>query len=332
MTEALTYTQVPPRTSAVRRILREYGHELLVALAILVLLLTVGAINPRFVSARNMTSVFSGNAYIAVAAIGMTMVIVIRQIDLSVGALIGVLATISGTIAVSGAPIWMAWVAPVICGALINAVTGALVAYAGIPSIVVSLGMMAILQGGLISVTGGAWISDLPPDFLLAKMNVMGLPMPLVWAIVLTILAAAWMKLTPFGRSLYLVGGNAEAARAVGIPVKRRIVQVFMIHGAFAGLATLLFATQLQVIQSTTPPNLELLIITAAVIGGVSILGGTGTVIGASLAAVLFAAIGSALIFVNVSAYWLRAFIGVLILLTVMADVMRRRNETAKGR
>lgn len=323
--------QEAPRTNRLRRILRDYGHELLVALAILVLLLVVGGINPRFVSARNMTSVFSGNAYIAVAAIGMTMVIVTRQIDLSVGALIGVLATISGTIAVSGAPIWMAWAAPVLCGALVNAVTGVLVAYAGIPSIVVSLGMMAILQGGLISVTGGAWISDLPPEFLLAKMTVLGFPMPLVWALVLTIAAAAWMKLTPFGRSLYLVGGNAEAARAVGIPVRRRIVQVFMIHGAFAGLATLLFATQLQVIQSTTPPNLELLIITAAVIGGVSILGGTGTVIGASLAAVLFAAIGSALIFVNVSAYWLRAFIGVLILLTVLADVARRRREAAKG-
>lgn len=320
-----------PQTGLFRRILREYGHEIVVALAILALLLIVGAINPRFLSARNMTSVFSGNAYIAVAAIGMTMVIVIREIDLSIGALIGVLATISGTIAVSGAPIWVAWAAPVLFGMMFNAVTGILVAYAGIPSIVVTLGMMAILQGGLISVTGGAWISNLPPEFLLATKKVFGLPMPLVWAVALTILAAAWMRLTPFGRSLYLIGGNAEAARAVGIPVRRRIVQVFMIHGAFAGLATLLFATQMQVIQSTTPPNLELLIITASVIGGVSILGGTGTVIGSSLAAVLFAAIGSALIFVNVSAYWLRAFIGVLILLTVMADVMRRRRATAGG-
>ncbi|WP_138472384.1 ABC transporter permease [Poseidonocella sp. HB161398] len=320
-----------PMTGALRRVLREYGHELLVALAILVLLAVVGTINPRFVSARNMTSVFSGNAYIAVAAIGMTMIIVIRQIDLSVGALIGVLATISGTIAVSGAPVWVAWAAPVICGAAISSVTGVLVAYAGIPSIVVSLGMMAILQGGLISVTGGAWISDLPPAFLLAKMKVLGLPMPLVWGVVLTSAAAVWMRMSAFGRSLYLIGGNAEAARAVGIPVRRRIVAVFAIHGAFAGLATLLFATQLQVIQSTTPANLELVIITAAVIGGVSILGGTGTVIGASLAAVLFAAIGSALIFVNVSAYWLRALIGVLILLTVLADVMRRRRETRAG-
>lgn len=324
----LSQDAAAPRTGPIRRILRDYGHELLVVAAIIALLVVVGAINPRFVSARNMTSVFSGNAYIAVAAIGMTMIIVTRNIDLSVGALIGVLATVSGTLAVSGAPIWVAWVAPIVCGALINAVTGLLVAYAGIPSIVVTLGMMAILQGGLISVTGGAWISDLPPEFLLAKMKVLGLPMPLVWAVALTVLAAAWMRLTPYGRSLYLIGGNAEAARAVGIPVRRRIVEVFMIHGAFAGLATLLFATQLQVIQSTTPPNLELLIITAAVIGGVSILGGTGTVIGASLAAVLFAAIGSALIFVNVSAYWLRAFIGVLILVTVLFDVMRRRRET----
>lgn len=321
----------PPARGPLHRFFTEYGHEILVALAILVLLIGVGLYNPRFLSARNLTSIFSGNAYIAVAAIGMTMVIIIREIDLSVGALIGVLATISGTLAVSDAPVWMAWIVPVLCGIAINAVTGLLVAYAGIPSIVVTLGMMAILQGGLISVTGGGWISNLPQGYRIAQMQLAGLPMPLVWAIVLTILAGLWMRLTPFGRSLYLIGGNAEAARAVGLPVRRRIVAVFMIHGAFAGLATLLFATQLQVIQSTTPPNLELIVITAAVIGGVSILGGTGTVFGSSLAAVLFAAIGSALIFVNVSAYWLRAFIGVLILLTVMADMIRRNRERNQG-
>jgi ribose/xylose/arabinose/galactoside ABC-type transport system permease subunit len=105
------------------------------------------------------------------------------------------------------------------------------------------------------------------------------------------------------------------------------VVQVFMIHGAFAGLATVLFATQLRIIQSTVPPNLELTIITAAVIGGVSILGGTGTVIGSTLAAILFSAIGSAMIFINVSPYWLRAVIGVLILITVLIDMARRVRE-----
>ena len=102
---------------------------------------------------------------------------------------------------------------------------------------------------------------------------------------------------------------------------------VFAIHGVFVGIASVLFATQLAVIQSTVPPNLELTIITASVVGGVSILGGTGTVIGSTLAAVLLAAIGSSLIFVDISPYWLRAVQGGLILLTVLADLMRRRRQ-----
>jgi ribose/xylose/arabinose/galactoside ABC-type transport system permease subunit len=107
-------------------------------------------------------------------------------------------------------------------------------------------------------------------------------------------------------------------------------VLAFALHGFFAGIAALLFATQLQVIQSTVPPNLELTVITASVIGGVSILGGTGTVIGSTLAAILFACIGSALIFLNISAYWLRAVLGLLILATVLADMARRKREMAR--
>ena len=255
----------------------------------------------------------------------MSMVIVTGNIDVSVGALIGVLATISGTLAVSGSPNWVAWFFPVLVGMAVMGVQGVLVAYARIPSIVVTLGMLSILRGGLISVTGGTWISNLPADFLIAQKRLFDIPVPLVAMVVLTLLAAAWMRYFPFGRSLYALGGNPEAAVATGIPAERRIVAVFVIHGFFAGLATILFATQLQVIQSTVPPNLELTIITASVIGGVSILGGSGTVIGSTLAAILFATIGSALIFTNVSAYWLRAVIGLLILATVLADMLRRR-------
>jgi ribose/xylose/arabinose/galactoside ABC-type transport system permease subunit len=257
----------------------------------------------------------------------MSMIIITGNIDVSVGALIGVLATISGTLAVSGYPVWFAWIAPIFIGAAINGVVGALVAYGRLPSIVVTLGMLSILRGGLVFVTGGAWINNIPPAFQLAQARWLGLPATIWFMVVLTILAFLWMKNTAFGRSLYAIGGNADAARAAGIPVERRIVQVFMIHGAFAGIATMLFATQLRVIQSTVPPNLELTIITASVIGGVSILGGTGTVIGSTLAAILFAAIGSAMIFVNVSAYWLRAVIGFLILVTVLVDMARRNRE-----
>ena len=316
------------RPGVLRRLFADYGQEFVVLAAIIVLFVVVTLVNPRFISANNLTTIFSGNAYIAVAAIGMSMVIITGHIDVSVGALIGVLATISGTLAVAGYPVWVAWLAPVLVGMAVNAVVGVLVAYARIPSIVVTLGVLSILRGGLISVTGGTWISDLPPDFLLAQKRLLGVPAPLIIMVVLTVLAALWMRYSAFGRSLYAIGGNAEAALASGIPTERRTLAVFVIHGAFAGLSTILFATQLQVIQSTVPPNLELTVITASVIGGVSILGGSGTVIGSTLATILFATIGSALIFVNVSAYWLRAVIGLLILATVLADMLRRRSRS----
>jgi ribose/xylose/arabinose/galactoside ABC-type transport system permease subunit len=131
-----------------------------------------------------------------------------------------------------------------------------------------------------------------------------------------------------FGRTIYAIGSNPEAARAIGISVERTTVGVFALHGLFAGISAVLFATQLTTIQSTVPPNLELVIITACVIGGVSILGGVGTVIGAALATIFFATITSAMIFTNVSAYWLRAVIGGLILVTVLADVARRKGQS----
>lgn len=312
----------------VGRFISAYGQEIVVLLAIVALFLVVAPINQRFLSPANLTTIFSGNAYIAVAAIGMTMVIITGHIDVSVGALIGVLATLSGTIAVAGYPVWLAWTLPILLGILFNAGTGFLVAYAGIPSIVLTLGMLSILRGGLIVTTGGAWISNLPPNFFLAQQPIFGLPLPLVTMVVLVFAVAIWMRGFPLGRAIYAVGGNPEAARAVGIPVERTVVAVFALHGLFAGIAAILFATQLKIIQSTVPPNLELTIITACVIGGVSILGGVGTVIGAALATILFATITSAMIFTNVSPYWLRAVIGALILVTVLADVVRRRGRT----
>jgi ribose/xylose/arabinose/galactoside ABC-type transport system permease subunit len=287
----------------------------------------VGTINPRFLAERNLQSIFLGNAYIAVAAIGMSMVIISGNIDISVGSLIGVLATLSGTLAVSGYPIIVAWLAPLVVGALATALMGFLIAYLRIPSIVVTLGMLSILKGGLISATGGAWITNLPDGYALAQLRPLGLPMPIYFLLLLTIAAAIWMRYSATGRAIYAVGGNSEAARLSGLSRERTIMKVFIIHGVFVGIASVLFATQLSVIQSTVPPNLELTIITASVVGGVSILGGTGTVIGATLAAILLSAIGSSLIFINLSPYWLRSVQGVLILLTVLADLLRRRRQ-----
>ena len=305
-------------------------QEAVLLLALVVLVVVVGTINPRFVAERNVQSVLLGNAYIAVAAIGMSMVIISGNIDISVGSLIGVLATLSGSLAVNGVPIIICWLVPLVVGAMVTGFMGLLVAYLRIPAIVVSLGMLSILKGGLISVTGGDWITDLPDGYHLAQLRPLGMPMPIYFMVILTIAAAIWMRYSTTGRSIYAVGGNAEAARLSGISRERTIVKVFLIHGVFVGIASVLFATQLSVIQSTVPPGLELTIITASVVGGVSILGGVGTVIGSTFAAVLLAAIGSALIFVNLSPFWLRAVQGILILITVLADILRRRSQARR--
>jgi ribose/xylose/arabinose/galactoside ABC-type transport system permease subunit len=310
-----------------RRLLKALAsQEALLAIAVVGLAIAVGFYNPRFLATRNLSDVLLGNAYIAVAAVGMSMVIISGNIDISVGSLIGVLATLSGTLAVDGAPIIVTWLVPLVVGVLVMAVQGAVIAYLRIPAIVVTLGMLSILKGGLISVTGGKWITDLPDSFHLADIELFStVPMPVFLMIVTTIFAALWMRHSASGRTIYAVGGNAEAARLCGISRPRTTVMVFALHGFFAGIAALLYATQLRVIQSTVPPNLELTIITASVVGGVSILGGVGTVIGSSLAAILIAEIASALVFTDVSPYWIRAVQGTLILVTVIADILRRR-------
>jgi ribose/xylose/arabinose/galactoside ABC-type transport system permease subunit len=306
-----------------------FSQEGILLAAIVALFVAVGAINPRFLAENNLQSIFLGNAYIAVAAIGMSLVIISGNIDVSVGSLIGCMATLSGSLAIAGWPILLCWLVPVVVSMALTGVMGFLVAYLRIPSIVVTLGMMSILKGSLIIVTGGAWISGLPEGYALAQMRPLGVPMPIWFMVVLTAAAALWMRYAAAGRAIYAVGGNAEAARLSGISRGRVVMMVFLIHGGFAGIAAVLFATQLSVIQSTVPPNLELTIITASVVGGVSILGGTGTVVGSTLAAILLAAIGSSLIFVNISPYWLRAVQGILILITVLADLTRRRRQAA---
>jgi ribose transport system permease protein/rhamnose transport system permease protein len=242
------------------------------------------------------------------------------------------MATISGSMAVAGYPIALAWLLPILIGITVMALQGVVIAYLRIPAIVMTLGMLSILKGGLIMVTGGKWITDMPADFHLANMRLFDtVPAPILITLSATILAAIWMRMTARGRAIYATGGNAEAARLCGISPEKTVILVFALHGFFAGIAAILFATQLQVIQSTVPPNLELTIITAAVVGGVSILGGVGTAIGAALAALLLAEIASALVFLNVSPFWIRAVQGALILATVVADIVRRHRRATVG-
>ncbi len=305
-------------------------QEGVLTLVLLALVMGVGLANNRFLEQRNVSVILSNSSYIAVAAIGMSMVIISGNIDVSVESLIGVVATVAGTLAVNGAPIWVAWTVPVLVGILIEAINGFFVAYLRIPAIVVTLGMMSILKGGLILATEGKWIYGLPEGFALSQLSPLGIPMPVYFMVILTILAALWMRYTQAGRAIYAIGGNKEAARLSGISERRVIMQVFIVNGLTAGIAGVLYGTQFTAIQSTVPVGLLLFIISASVVGGVSILGGSGTVIGATIAAILLKAIDSGMVFMSISAYWLEAVQGLLILVTVLADILRRRRQVVK--
>ena len=310
------------------RITKLFGNqESVILFGLLLLIFVVGIANPRFLQERNISDILQGNAYIAVAALGMTMVIVTGNIDISVGSLIGLLAVISGRLVVAGVPSPLAWLIPLFVGAGIGAFIGFLVAYLRVPSIVVTLGMLSIIKGVLIIWTAGERVTDMPADYHLSQMRPLGIPMPIIIMVVLTIVVVLWMRYSATGRAFYALGGNAEAARLSGLSQRRLLMTVFTLNGVFVGVASVMYSTQFQIIQVTPPPALELSIITASVVGGVSILGGTGTAIGSTLATLLLNFIRSAMIFINVSPFWLKTVQGLLILVTVLADLIRRRRQ-----
>lgn len=310
------------------RITKLFGNqESIILFGLLFLIFVVGIANPRFLQERNISDILQGNAYIAVAALGMTMVIVTGNIDISVGSLVGLLAVISGRLVVAGLPAPLAWLAPLIVGAGFGALIGFLVAYLRIPSIVVTLGMLSIIKGILIIWAQGERVRDMPADYFLSQMRPLGIPMPIIIMVALTIVVVLWMKYSATGRAFYALGGNAEAARLSGLSQKRLLMTVFILNGVFIGVASVMYSTQFNIIQATPPPALELSVITASVVGGVSILGGTGTAIGSTMATLLLNFIRSAMIFINVSPFWLKAVQGLLILATVLADLIRRRRQ-----
>ena len=193
------------------------SQEFILFIAIIALALLAGANNPRYLSDRNITNILQGNAYIAVAALGMSMIIISGNIDISIGGQIGVFAVVAGLvskeIAAAGLPAQLAWLVPIALGLLVGLINGGLVAYLRVPAIVVTLAMASILRGGLLIFTRGAEVTNLPSDFLLSQMKIAEIPVQIPIMIGLTILVAVWMRYSATGRAIYAVGGNAEAAR-----------------------------------------------------------------------------------------------------------------------
>jgi rhamnose transport system permease protein len=314
-----------PRTSLGNWLSWLNQQETVLVLTFIIVFAGVTLLNPGFAQPSNLVDILYNSSYIAVAAVGMTMVILCGHIDISVGAALGVCATVAGQLAVAHQPMYVVFPVTILTGGVIGLLNGVLIAYGRIPAIVTTLGMASILKGGLILSTGGKWIYGLPPEFGISREHISGIPVPIFAMILFGALFSIWLKFFATGREPYAVGGNAEAARLSGISQRKVTIRVFFLNGLLVGVAAILYATNFTAIQSNVAPGFELTVITSAVIGGVSILGGTGTVIGALFGAVLLQTIGTALVFLHIRAEWFQAVQGALILLTILLDVFRRR-------
>jgi len=291
------------------------------AIAALAIVLTVVA--PGYFSAENLRDLFLANLPVLLVAIGMTMVIVAGEIDISVGSVFAICAVAAGVLAKAGMPVWLASAAACLLGALFGSINGALVAYAGIPSIVVTLATMVALRDALRWTTEGAWVQDLPRAFQWLGLTQAEYPFVAASLTALLTMAFAWgLRHVAAGRAVYATGSNPDAARLAGLDTAAVKCAVFAIVGTLTGLAAVLNAVRFNQIPSNAGIGLEMKVIASVVVGGASVAGGRGGIPGSVLGVTLLAAIGPALTFLGISAHWERAIQGAIILVAIAAEGM----------
>jgi rhamnose transport system permease protein len=309
---------------------RQHGREfaLAVAIAAVALVMALGA--PGFFRFGNQRDLLMANMPVAMVALGMTLVILTGQIDISVGSQFAICSVAAGLLAKAGLPTPAAALATCLAGALLGALNGALVAYVRIPSIVVTLATMVALRDGLRWATQGAWVQDLPPGFQWFGQSQGASEALTLAAVVVLIAAFAWgLRYLSAGRAFYAAGSNPEAARLAGIDPARVVFAAFTITGALTGLAALSNAVRFNQIPSNAGLGLELQVIAAVIVGGVAVTGGQGTLAGALAGVILLGMIGPALTFLGISAYWERAIQGAIILAAVALDRSKAAGRAA---
>src|SRR6185295_15237673 len=299
-------------------------REMSVAAAIAALALVLAVAAPGYFSAENLSDLFLANLPVLLIALGMTLVIVTAEIDISVGSMFAICGVAAGVLSKSGVPVLLAGAAACFLGALLGSLNGALVAYVGIPSIVVTLATMTALRDGLRWATEGAWVQDLPRAFQWLGLTQGEFPFAATTVTVMLTAAFAWgLRHVAAGRAVYATGSNPDAARLAGLNTSAVKWMVFTVLGTLTGLAAVLNAVRFNQIPSNAGIGLEMKVIASVVVGGASVAGGTGSVLGTVLGVVLLAAIGPALTFLGVNAYWERAIQGGIILVAIAADGIR---------
>lgn len=306
--------------------LKRYGQEVSIAIALALLCGLLVLVAPAFFSRENLADLLLANLPVLIIGIGMTLVILTGEIDVSVGSLFAICGVAMGVAVKAGWPLWTAVLAAMAVGAALGAVNGVLTAYIKIPSIVVTLATMVAWRSGLRWATQGEWIAGLPASF-----QWFGWPQTVfrlaVLAITLALVAlTAWVLWRwRAGRALYATGSNREAARVAGLNTAGIIAAVFVLIGALTGLAAALDAARFNQIPSNGGVGLELTVIAAVVVGGTSITGGRGSIAGTVLGVALLGVISPALIFLGVSGYWGEAVQGAIILIAIGVEAVRVR-------
>jgi rhamnose transport system permease protein len=316
----------PPRVSS-RRLtervfrIRESG---IIAVLIVFVAITV-SIEPRFASQQEVQFILANTTIFALLALGETMVIVSRNVDLSIGSVVGLSAYVSASLfgKIHGIPIVVVFLVGLGIGLAVGVANGLMVAIGRVPSLVVTLATLYIVRGLDILIVGGNEVvaQTLPNAFIeIPRAGIYGVPyLAIVIAAVIGI-GAYYLRSYRSGRELYAIGSNPEAARLAGIPVGRRVFTAFTVSGAIAGVAGVLWAAQYQTVDSNAGTGYELTVIASVVVGGVAIFGGSGSAVGAAIGALLLQTINSALYVLGISPFWDQAIAGALLLAAITLD------------
>ena len=280
---------------------------------------------PEYFARGNLIDLLLANLPVALIAAGMTLLLLTGEIDISVGSVFAVCAVLSGVLAKAGVPVPAVFMLVCLIGSLIGVFNGVLVAHLHLPSIVVTLAMMIGLRDALRWSTQGAWVQDLPADFQWMGLPQVAYPYAAALLALAVMATLSWfLRYTAPGRLLYATGSNTDAARLAGVNTTLVKLSAFASLGALTGLAAIVNTMRFNQIPANTGLGLELKVIAAVVVGGTAITGGRGSIAGTVLGVILLGAIGPALTFLGISAYWERAIQGAIILVAVAADALPR--------
>ncbi|GAA3732007.1 ABC transporter permease [Salinactinospora qingdaonensis] len=317
----------PKRFDGARLALLWDRYGILGVLVLMVVLMAV--IAPNFLTLSNGFNIARAASINAILAAGMTLVILTRGIDLSVGSNLAVCGVVSVLLWTSGAPAIVCVLGGILVGAVFGMVNGTLVAYLGLPAFIVTLGALTYLRGTAYSLTDGRpLIADDLGFRLLGDGLILGVPVPIV--VMLLVYVTLWFLLarTRFGNEVYAIGGNPEAARLSGIKVKWTLTKVYVIAGACAGLAGVLFSARVVSGQPTAGESYELDAIAAVVLGGTSLMGGVGRVQGTLIGAMIMGVLSNGLLLMNVPFFYQLIVKGAVIVLAVAIDSLKHWKRT----